>query len=181
MKRYILFAFDDFYPGGGLYDRHLSFNKTDELAKYLAMEYPRDTYQILDTKTGAQWVFDSVEELSEWKAEEDTPIRVDVTGRIWLRGRTYLTRRTSEHLIEQLRFAVDAELTDEEARYIVSTFYTSKPIRLTDDGFFSRTYELELTDMDIDLGYPDFLKLIPDKDGVIYHTFPEEADLYAVV
>ncbi|MFC8958307.1 hypothetical protein ACFTXL_01305 [Bacillus subtilis] len=179
MKRYILFAFDDFYPGGGLYDRHLSFNKTDELANYLAMESPRDTYQILDTKDGAQWVFDSVEELSEWEAEEDTPIRVDVTGRIWLRGRTYLTKRTSAHLIEQLRSAVDAELTDEDARYIVSTFYTSKPIRITDGVYFSRTYELEISDVYADFGYPDFLLLIPDKDGVIYHTFPEEADLYA--
>ncbi|MEK4559519.1 hypothetical protein [Bacillus sp. FSL K6-0036] len=177
MKRYILFAFDDFYPGGGLYDRHLSFNKPDELANYLAMESPRDTYQILDTKDGAQWVFDSVEELSEWKAEEDTPIRVDVTGRIWLRGRTYLTKRTSEHLIEQLRSAVNEELTEEEASAIVSLFYPS--IRITDDGFFGRTYELELADPCIDLRYPDFLQLIPDKDGVIYHTFPEEADLYA--
>ncbi|MCY9063276.1 hypothetical protein MOE67_13835 [Bacillus inaquosorum] len=176
MKRYILFAFDTFYPGGGLYDRHLSFNKTDELAKYLAMGSPRDTYQILDTKDGAQWVFDSVEELSEWKAEEDTPIRVDVSGRIPLSDRTYLTKRTSEHLIEQLRSTVDAELTDEEASAIVSLFYPS--IRITDGGFSSRTYELELADPDIDLRYPDFLQLIPDKDGVIYHTFPEEADLY---
>ncbi|MED4579030.1 hypothetical protein P9480_09735 [Bacillus atrophaeus] len=65
MNRYILFAFDDFYPGGGLTDLHLTFNTAEELAIYLATANPRDMYQILDTKTGAQWTFYSAEELSE--------------------------------------------------------------------------------------------------------------------
>lgn len=65
MKRYILFAFDDFYPGGGLHDLHLTFNTTEELTHYLAQEFPRDTYQILDSKTGGARTFYSAEELSE--------------------------------------------------------------------------------------------------------------------
>lgn len=65
MKRYILFAFDDFYPGGGLNDLHLTFNTAEELAVYLATANPRDMCQILDTKTGTQWTFYSAEELSE--------------------------------------------------------------------------------------------------------------------
>lgn len=49
--RYWLFAFDDFYPTGGMNDFKFSFNKIDEFEDKLSMINKYDNYQVLDIET----------------------------------------------------------------------------------------------------------------------------------
>lgn len=57
MKRFILFAFDDYYPGGGMNDSRGSFDTIEEAAAYVAtmkskLGYFPDNVEVLDTQTG---------------------------------------------------------------------------------------------------------------------------------
>lgn len=52
MKRYIVFGFDSYYPGGGMYDYHAQFDDLVE-AKNTALYF--ENYHVLDTHTGKWW------------------------------------------------------------------------------------------------------------------------------
>lgn len=59
MKRYLLFAFDDYYPSGGWNDFKGSFNdKKQAINEGIKITTPRNYpmrfyfYQVVDTKTG---------------------------------------------------------------------------------------------------------------------------------
>jgi len=54
MKRYLVFAFDEYYPSGGWDDFLKDFDTFGEAKKYIMEEHKkskRDYYQIVDTQT----------------------------------------------------------------------------------------------------------------------------------
>lgn len=50
MKRYILFAFYEYYPGGGLNDFMFDFENEIEFSEKFDTENRRDYYNVLDTR-----------------------------------------------------------------------------------------------------------------------------------
>lgn len=57
IKRFMLFAYDAFYPSGGWSDFHGSFDTLDEaVAAWVALHQERllDYYQIVDLHTGEE-------------------------------------------------------------------------------------------------------------------------------
>ena len=54
MKRYLVFAFNTYYPLGGVEDFAGDTDTFDE-ALWLAAEQRRDEWNILDTETGKVW------------------------------------------------------------------------------------------------------------------------------
>ena len=56
MKRYLMFGFDTYYPGGGMNDFLFDFDNVDEMKEkikeYNDKHWKCENYNALDTKTG---------------------------------------------------------------------------------------------------------------------------------
>lgn len=69
MKRYMLFGFDTYYPGGGLHDFKLDFESKEEFFEKFTSDI-WDYYQVLDTKNPTKPHYDfKSDSLKEWIAK----------------------------------------------------------------------------------------------------------------
>lgn len=62
MKQYLLFAYDDFYPLGGINDFVESFEYYEEIVPYIKNRYKphsNDWYQIINIEVGFVEVFET--------------------------------------------------------------------------------------------------------------------------
>jgi hypothetical protein len=87
MKRYLLFAYDHYYPQGGMDDCIAIFNSFEECMKELKGYYSSyDYYQILDTKDMRTYSYkfngeyDTYEEYRQRKQEEIQKFIVSTIG-----------------------------------------------------------------------------------------------------
>jgi hypothetical protein len=52
MKRYWIFIYDEYYPGGGMEDFNIDFNNIDECNNYLKERDPKLFYHVFDSVKG---------------------------------------------------------------------------------------------------------------------------------
>ncbi|MCY8609899.1 hypothetical protein MOD72_12000 [Bacillus haynesii] len=110
----------------------------------------------------------------------------DLTGRICIGVSKYLTKETSDSVIEQLQmYAHNASIGFWEAQWIVTLCYKFEEARYEPPIFedvnsamihgpkYYVLVQKAISGVDYDEWLPDTIRLKPDKNGVVAHQFLE--------